>query len=56
MTSVNMMTHGCVGEVVWHNSLDPSTYYGGWVINPTLNITGIPGIEIMSKEESVKKF
>lgn len=53
MTCCNFIVHGCVGEVVWHDSLDPSTYYGGWKINEYLTTTGIPTIRTMQKEESI---
>lgn len=53
MSCCNFIIHGCVGEVVWHDSLDPSTYYGGWKINEYLTHTGIPTIRNMEKEESL---
>lgn len=52
MTVCNFIIHGCVGEVVWHNSLDPESYYCGWSVNPWLNRTGIPGVIEISKEKS----
>lgn len=52
MTVCNMLIHGGVGEVVWHDSLDPDSYYGGWCVNRNLNHTGIPTVQRMEKEDS----
>lgn len=52
MTVCNFLLHGGVGEVVWHNSLDPGSYNGGWKVNETLSYTGIPIVRTMEKEES----
>ena len=52
MTVCNMLIHGAVGEVVWHNSLDPDSYYGGWYVNRNLNHIGIPTVQKMEKEDS----
>lgn len=52
MAVCNFLLHGTVGEVVWHNSLDPGSYQGGWKVNETLNSTGIPIVRAMEKEES----
>lgn len=51
MTVCNMLVHGCVGEVIWHDSLDPKNFMGGWKVNPNLAWTGIPTIRKMSMEE-----
>lgn len=51
MTVCNMLIHGCVGEVVWHDSLDLKNFMGGWKVNPLLTRTGIPTIRKMSLEE-----
>lgn len=51
MTVCNFLIHGCVGEVIWHNSLDPNHFLGGWKINETLNRTGIPTIRTITQEE-----
>jgi type I restriction enzyme M protein len=53
MTCINMMLHGCVGEVVQHNSLMPDDFMQGWKINSDLNYTGIPSILPMNRESSV---
>lgn len=53
MSSVNMMMHGIIGEVVWGNSLDPNSYFSGWAINPNIiKLKGIPHIERLDKENS----
>lgn len=51
MTVCNMLVHGCVGEVVWHDSLNPKNFMGGWKVNPILTWTGIPTVNKMSMEE-----
>ena len=33
MTVVNMIIHGCKGEVVWKDALDPTSFRHGWLIN-----------------------
>lgn len=52
MTVCNMLLHGAVGEVIWHDSLDPESFYGGWNVNQSLNLTGIPTVKAIEKEES----
>jgi len=62
MTACNFMMHGVVGEVVWHDSLKPDSWFGGWKTNAHLNnpfhkLNGVPTIEPMEKEDSfVWKF
>lgn len=51
MTVCNMLIHGCVGEVIWHDSLQPEKFNDGWLVNPVLTRTGIPTIRKMSEEE-----
>lgn len=53
MTVCNFLIHGCVGEVIWHDSLNPNTYYDGWKVNERLAIAGLPTIRRIAKEESV---
>lgn len=53
MTVCNFLIDGCVGEVIWHDSLNPDTYYDGWKVNERLAITGLPTIRRIAKEESV---
>lgn len=53
MTVCNFLIHGCVGEVIWHDSLNPDTYYDGWKVNERLTIAGLPTIRRIAKEESV---
>jgi len=52
MTCLNMMVHGCQGEVVNHNSLNPNDYIKGWTINGTIQQTGLPSITPLLKEKS----
>jgi type I restriction enzyme M protein len=57
MTVCNFLMHGIVGEVVWHNSLDPSSWFGGWRVNRNLNNRlhkhyGCPHVETLKKEDS----
>ena len=51
MAVCNMLIHGCVGEVICHDSLNPKNFVDGWKVNPTLTLTGIPTIRKMSMEE-----
>lgn len=51
MAVCNMLVHGCVGEVIWHDSLNPQNFMGGWKVNPILTWTGIPTIKKMSLNE-----
>lgn len=51
MTVCNMLIHGCVGEVICHDSLNPKNFVDGWKVNPSLAWTGIPTIQKMSLEE-----
>ncbi len=51
MTVCNMLIHGCVGEVIWHDSLNPKDFMDGWKVNPLLTLTGIPTVKKMSMEE-----
>jgi len=53
MTVCNFIIHGVRGEVVWGNSLDPLDYRGGWKVNETLNILGVPGVRKMDKMEAI---
>lgn len=51
MTVLNMIFHGCNGEVVWCNSLDLYDYKNGWRIKPHREI-GICFISPLPKEHS----
>ena len=58
MTVCNFIIHGCVGEVICHDSLDPGSFYTGWKINERLNknpFSPIPLITVreIAKEESI---
>ena len=57
MTVANFIIHGVVGEVVWHNSLDPASWSGGWRVNEQLNtlfspLRGIPHMREIEQSES----
>lgn len=52
MCVCNFIIHGCVGEVVWHDSLNPERYFGGWRVNEHLSSTGYPGVSRIEKEQS----
>ena len=57
MTTCNFLIHGVVGEVVWHDSLQPDSWFGGWTVNQNLNnpfhkYAGIPHIQKLEKEDS----
>lgn len=62
MCVCNFLFHGVVGEVIWHNSLMPEQFYGGWRVNQHLNaifhpFKGIPHIQKISWEETkIKKM
>lgn len=51
MTVCNMLIHGCVGEVICHDSLNPGNFVDGWKVNPMLTWTGIPTIKRMNMKE-----
>jgi len=44
--------HGCEGEVVQHNALNPEDYVNGWAINSMIRQTGLPSIVPIEKEQS----
>jgi len=57
MTVCNFIIHGVVGEVVWQDSLDPESWYGGWRVNANLNNPfhqhfGCPHVETLLQENS----
>jgi type I restriction enzyme M protein len=57
MTICNFLIHGAVGEVVHHNSLDPNSWFNGWVVNENLNNPthkhfGIPHVRKLNREDS----
>jgi len=57
MTVCNFIIHGAVGEVVHHNSLDPYSWFDGWLVNENLNNPlhkhhGIPHVRKLSKNDS----
>jgi type I restriction enzyme M protein len=51
MTVLNMVLHGCNGEVVWGNSLDLYDYKYGWQIKPNHEIR-LCAIAPLPKEQS----
>lgn len=52
MACINLLMHGCEGEIVNHNSLDPEHYIRGWKINSDIRRTGLPSIKNLPKEQS----
>jgi len=57
MTVCNFLVHGVVGEVVWHDSLQPDSWFDGWNVNANLNNlfhrhNGIPHVQKLEKEKS----
>jgi type I restriction enzyme M protein len=52
MACLNLMMHGCEGEIVNHNSLHPDEYRYGWKINSSLRKSGLPSIVPIEKENS----
>lgn len=53
MTVCNFIIHGCHGEIIWHDSLNPDSYFGGWLVNEHLGKCGLPSVREINKEESV---
>jgi type I restriction-modification system DNA methylase subunit len=53
MTALNMMMHGCQGEVLYGNSLT-NEYYEAWRINGNMKATmGVPHIDSLILEDSI---
>lgn len=52
MSVCNMLIHGYVGEIVWHNSLKAGAFLSGWKINEYLTLSGKLSIRSIVKEES----
>lgn len=52
MTVCNFIIHGCHGEVICHNSIDPESYFCGWLVNEHLGRCGLPSVRQIPKEES----
>lgn len=55
MTVCNFIIHGCVGEVIWHNSLDPGSFYSGWKVNERLNKSPFSPIPLITVREITKE-
>lgn len=53
MSVCNMLIYGCVGEIVWHNSLKARAFLSGWKINEYLTLSGKLSIRSIVKEESI---
>lgn len=54
MTALNMSLHGCEGQAVCMDSLNPSDWRFGYRINPFIRLTGgIPHILPISQEQSL---
>lgn len=56
MTVCNFILHGVNGEVIWHNTLIPDDFKGGWRVNQYLNnplskYSGVPHVRPIDKEE-----
>lgn len=51
MSAVNMCVHGCVGQAVCMDSLDPDDWRFGYDVNPILNRWGVPSIVPIQKEQ-----
>ena len=60
MTVCNFIIHGVEGEVIWHNTIQPDTFYGGWKTNEQLNslfskYRGIPHVREISYDDTLLK-
>lgn len=60
MTVCNFILHGVNGEVIWHNTLIPDSYYGGWRVNENLNnpfrkYAGVPHCRPITYEQCILK-
>lgn len=53
MACVNLMIHGCEGQIVCRDSLAINDFRYGWQINGNLRRTGLPSIVPIDKEASV---
>lgn len=58
MTVCNFLLHGVVGEVVWHDTLNPDKFFGAWKVNEHLNdatswLRGLPHVRTMKNEETM---
>lgn len=52
MSLINLLFHGCEGEIVWHDSLRMD-FIKAWKINPNIRKTGLPSIVEIKEEHSV---
>lgn len=60
MTVCNFLFHGAVGEVIWHDSLNPDSFFAAWRVNEQLNrfgqrYFGIPHIQPIPYEQTKLK-
>lgn len=60
MTVCNFIIHGVEGEVIWHNTLQPDTFYGGWKTNEQLNsllskYRGMPHVREIPYDDTLLK-
>lgn len=60
MTVCNFLFHGVVGEVIWHDSINPDSFFGAWRVNEQLNkfgqkYFGIPHIQSITYEQTKLK-
>ena len=49
MSAINLMVHGCVGELAHMDSLSLE-WFAGWLINPALLSTGVPSIHWLTED------
>ena len=61
MTVCNFILHGVEGEVIWHNSLEPDSFFEAWKTNEFLNhvskYNGLPHCrEISFKDSTLKRM
>lgn len=60
MTICNFILHGVKGEVIWHNTLIPDSFYEAWRVNENLNnpfrkYAGVPHCRPITFEETIIK-
>lgn len=53
MTVCNFILHGVNGEVVWHDSLSPDTFYDAWRVYPRPDLGGIAEVSHLAQQDTV---
>lgn len=53
MTVMNFLLHGCQGEVVWGDALNPTDFRGGWRLAPAPNGLCVMTYKIEKKESFI---